>query len=164
MNVSGADSGFERLWLDWRAWFCRRGDGRLLLAYPPFDVPHGGFHRTTGLELRFNPSRLLAVDCEKCLVPSPVMAFPGLEAGQAVDGASAGWFERQFELCLAFPADRLVLLRRAGFHPDVRRQFGDACAGVGFDVCHRLLLAVGDERDGCALGLHPRRSSYPVEV
>jgi len=106
----------------------------------------------------------MAVDCEKCLVPSPVMALPGLEARQTVNRASAGWFEWQIELGLAFPADRPVLLRRTGLHPDVGRQLGDASAGVGFDVGHRFLLAVGDECDGGALGLHPGGSSYPVEV
>ena len=94
MNVSGADSGFERLWLDWRAWSCARGDGRLLLGYPRSNVPHGGFHQFNGVRSRLNPSRIMVVDCEKCLVSSPVMAFPGLEAGQAVDGASAGGLER----------------------------------------------------------------------
>ena len=92
------------------------------------------------------------------------MALPFLEAGQAVDGASVGRLEGQIELGLAFPADRPVLLSRARLYVDARSQLRDTSAGLGLDVGHRLLLAVGDECDGGALGLHPRGSPYPVEV
>jgi len=57
-----------------------------------------------------------------------------------------------------------MLHRRTSPHLDARLQLGDPRAGLGLDLGQRLLLAVGDERDGHTLGLHPRRPSYPVEV
>ena len=88
----------------------------------------------------------------------------GLEARQTVNRSSIGWLERQRELCPAFTADRPVLHGRTSLHLDSCLQLGDPCAGLGLDLGQCLLLAVGYERDGRPLGLHPRCPSYPVEV